>query len=166
MKSVIFILFSILIFCTTHADNTQILKCRVANQEWTSVFILDAVGAGFLKIKKNSNNNSHTCSLKIDYINDGQRAVSPNVTIEFIRGACDPELGLLEQEIFDQFTLIIDITKKDKPQGRVQWLKRKQPDACVVEKMSMFDISLNAKKWVEGTWGRKTASDGKQIKKK
>ena len=150
----------------SYAENTQILKCRVANSEWNSLFILDAIGTGFLKFKKSSNNNSYTCGLKVDYINDGQRAVSPNITVEFMRGACDPELGSLDQEIFDRFTLMIDLTRKDKPEGRVQWLKRKQPDPCLVEKISMFDISMNAKKWVEGTWGRKTASEPKDLKKK
>jgi hypothetical protein len=150
----------------SYAENTQILKCRVANSEWTSLFILDAVGTGFLKFKKAGNNNSYTCGLKVDYINDGQRAVSPNITVEFMRGACDPELGPLDQEVFDRFTLIVDLTRKDKPEGRVQWLKRKQPDPCIVDKISMFDISMNAKKWIEGNWGRKTASDPKEIKKK
>jgi hypothetical protein len=147
-----------------YAENAQILKCRVENSEWTSMFILDAVGNGFLKFKKTGNNNSYTCGLKVDYINDGQRAVSPNITVKFMRGACDPELGLLDQEVFDRFTLIVDLTSKDKPEGRVQWLKRKQPDPCIVDKISMFDISLNAKKWIEGTWGRKNASDPKDLK--
>lgn len=166
MKLLGLIFMIVIISGFAFAENTPILKCSVANSEWTSLFILDSVGTGFLKFKKAGNNNSYTCGLKVDYINDGQRAVSSNITVEFMRGACDPELGAMDQEIFDRFTLIVDLTRKNKPEGRVQWLKRKQPDACIVDKISMFDISMNAKKWVEGTWGRKTASDPKDLKKK
>lgn len=164
MSKLLLVLIITILSSAGFAENTQILKCRVANPEWTSLFILDAVGTGFLKFKKTGNNNSYTCGLKVDYINDGQRAVSPNITVEFMRGACDPELGPLDQEVFDRFTLTVDLTRKDKPEGRVQWLKRKQPDPCIVDKISMFDISMNAKKWIEGTWGRKTASEPKDIK--
>lgn len=166
MKQVVVLFIMFILSTKAFSENTQILKCKVSNPEWNSVFILDAVGTGFLKFKKNGNNTSYTCGLKVDYINDGQRAISPNITLEFIRGACDPELETLEQELFDRYTLIVDLTKKDKPEGRVQWLRKKQPDLCIVEKMSMFDISMNAKKWVEGTWGRKTASESKDLKKK
>ena len=162
--SKLLLVFSISILSSAvFAENSQILKCRVANSEWNSLFILDAIGAGFLKFKKTGSSNSYTCGLKLDYINDGQRAVSPNITVEFMRGACDPELGPLEQEVFDSFTLNVDLSRKDKPEGRVQWLKRKQPDPCIVDKISMFDISMNAKKWIEGTWGRKTASEPKDL---
>lgn len=49
--------------------------------------------------------------------------------------------------------------------GRVQWLRKSQPETCIIEKLSMFDIQINAKKWIEGKWGRSTASDSKQNKK-
>ena len=163
---IIFVITISLFFETLYAANTQILKCSVSNQEWSSIFVLDAIGSGFLKFKKTGDNNSYTCALKIDYINDGQKAISPNITLEFIRGVCDPDLGALDQEIFDRFTLIVDLTQKNKPEGRVQWLKKKQPDFCNIDKISMFEVSLNAKKWLDGKWGRNTASELKKSSKK
>lgn len=151
---------------TCLAKSSEILKCRVINEEWTALLTLDAIGAGLINFKKSGNNLSYNCSLNVAFINDGQRAVSPNVTIEFIRGACDPDLGEIEKEIFEQFTLIIEIYKENY-NGKMQWLRKKQPDNCEVEKISIFDISLNTKKWREGIWGRKTASDPKvQTQKK
>lgn len=145
------------------AENTQILKCRVANSDWNSTFILDAVGSGFLKLSKSGDATPYTCSLKLDFISDGQRDVSPNVTVEFSRGVCDPELAAeIDQEVLSKFTLMINLTNKTKPKGRVQWLRSKQPDNCAVDKISMFDISHNTKKWQQGNWGRSTASELKK----
>ncbi len=160
------IAFILLLSSIAVAENTQILKCKATNQGWTSLFTLDAVGIGFVKFQKLDSNQSFNCKLNVNYINDGQRSVSPNITIEFNRKECDPDLNSLEEEIFDRFTLIVDITQKEKPIGRIQWLKRRQPDICVIEKFSLFDISTNAKKWSEGTWARKTASENKKVNKK
>ncbi len=147
------------------AENSQILKCRVDNQEWKAVFLLDTIGAGFLKLKKTGEDLNYTCGLKLEYISDGQRNVVPEITVEFTRGSCDPELGAFDQEILKSLTLFVNLNNKEKPVGRVQWLKRKQPENCIVEKISMFDIQMNAKKWAEGKWGRSTASDPKKAPK-
>lgn len=165
MKKIIFIFVMILQSIPCFAENSQILKCRVENSEWRALFLLDAVGAGFLKFKRIGQERNYTCGLKLEYINDGQRNVVPEITVEFTRGSCDPELGTLDQEILKSLTLFVNLNNKEKPVGRVQWLKRRQPESCVVEKISMFDIQMNAKKWVEGKWGRSTASDPKKAPK-
>ncbi len=159
-----FVLLLIFICSSGYAQNTEILNCKVSNAEWTAKFILDSAGSGFLKFKKASDPKSYICSLKLEFIQDGQRSISPNITVDFVRGACDPELGSLKQEIFERFSLIVNIRRKDKPEGNVQWLRRKQLDPCHVEKIKMFDISMNAKKWQNGTWGRRTASEPKKSK--
>lgn len=146
------------------AENSQILKCRVSNPEWTSSFVLDAVGNGFLKFKKAGDKNYNTCQLNVEYFNNNQRAIVPTVVIEFSRGTCDNELESLEREILKKMTIMVDISYSDKPKGRVQWLRSRQPDKCVVEKISMFDISMNSRKWLEGIWGRKPANESKKLK--
>ena len=144
------------------AENTQILKCRVANPVWNSVFILDAIGAGFLTFSKKGDSRSYSCALKLDFINDGQRAIVPNVIVEFSRVSCDPERGDSVKEVLSRFTLIINTKDKSKPEGKVQWLRTKQPDECIVDKLSMWDITTNTKKWQNGSWGRRsTASEPK-----
>lgn len=142
---------------TTYAEVPAILKCHVQNAEWTSLFTLDAAGAGLLKFKKSGDKNAYSCELKAKHIYNGQRAVVSNITVKFERGYCDPELGEMEQEIFDHFTLIVDQPNQDSPTGRVQWLKKKQPDTCIVEKLNLSDVAMQAKKW-----GRKTASEPKK----
>lgn len=89
------------------AENSQILKCRVSRSEWKALFLLDAVGAGFLKFKKSGDDRSYTCGLKIEYINDGQRNLVPEITVEFNIGSCDPDLGVLDQEILKNITLFV-----------------------------------------------------------
>lgn len=157
-------LIAILLFISSFssAENTQILKCRVANPEWNSVFILDAVGAGFLTFSKKGDPKNYSCSLKLDFINDGQRAIVPNVIVEFTRVSCEPELSDSVKELLPRFTLIINTKNQSKPEGKVQWLKTKQPDECIVDKLSMWDITTNTKKWQNGSWGRRsTASEFK-----
>ncbi len=146
------------------AENSQILKCRVSNQEWNTMFILDSVGSGFLKFKKANNPKTYTCALKLDFITDGQRAIVPEITVEFTLTTCDPDLGSIQSEILKRQTLTVNLTDKKKPKGRVQWLTKKQPDDCTVEKLSMIDIQLDAKRWHEGNWGRTTASEVKSSK--
>lgn len=152
------LLLTIFFACSTvFAETASILKCRVKNTEWASFFTLDATGNGLLKFKKTDDKNTYTCELKANHIYNGQRAVVANITVRFERGYCDPELGDLEKEIFDHFTLIVEQPNKDNPTGYVQWLKQKQPDSCVVEKLSLSEIAMQAKKW-----GRKTASEPKK----
>ena len=157
-----FIALIVCISSFSFAENSQILKCRVVNEVWNSVFILDAVGVGFLNFSKKGDPTNYSCALKIDFINDGQRAVVPNVVVEFSRVSCSPELSESVKEVLPRFTLLINVTNKSKPEGKVQWLKTKQPNECIVDKLSMFDISMNTKKWRDGKWGRRaTASDPK-----
>lgn len=152
------LLLTILFICNaSYAEIPPILKCRVKNTEWASLFTLDATGNGSLKFIKAGDKSSYSCELKTNHIYNGQRAVVPNVTVKFQRGYCDPELGDLEKEIFDHFTLIVNQTNTDSPTGLVQWLKRKQPDPCVIEKLSLSDIAIRAKKG-----SRKTASEPKK----
>lgn len=162
----LFLVFSVVIFSySSYAQNSEILNCQVTNTDWSAKFILDSIGSGFLKFKKAGDPKSYTCSLKLEFIQDGKQAVSPHITIDFVRGACEPNLGLLEQDILENFGLIINVRQKDKPQGKVQWLKKKQPEPCQIEKIRMFDISMNAKKWRNGTWGRNTASESKNTQR-
>lgn len=151
----------------SHAANTQILKCRVQNNDWSATFVLDAIGAGFLTFSKAPSTQTYTCALKLEFIKDGQKDVVPHFSTDFSRLACDPELGDLEQEILKDLTLKVRLMDPKKPEGHVQWLRRKQPDTCIVEKLNVFDVSMNAKKWSEGKWGRGTASEAapKKVKK-
>lgn len=163
-----FVLLNLILFVSSisYAQSSQILRCKVENTQWVAVFELDAVADGFLKFKRSGVDQEYTCGLRLDYINDGQRNVVPEVTVEFTRGSCAPDLtSELGQEILTSFTLFVNLNNMEKPAGRVQWLRRSQPEACVVETFKMFDIQLNAKKWQDGKWGRKTASDPKQNKK-
>ncbi len=150
MKKLIFLYFIFSFQC--FAQNTEIFKCHASNREWSSTFILDSVGTGFLKIKKA--NATYSCGLKLDFINDGQKSIVPKFKIEFILGACDPALGPLQAEILKSQTLIVDLKNLKKPMGRIQWLTKYQPDKCSVEIFKMFDMELGAKKWHEGGWGR------------
>lgn len=133
---------------TCYGQSTQILKCRVSNSDWNATFVLDAVGSGSVEFKKSGNSGGYVCSLKVDSLIDGQNSISPNIRIEFTRGSCRPRLESLEKELFSHFTIIVDLSRKNSPEGRVQWLRRKQPDICIIEKLSLFDLS-----------GRNTASD-------
>jgi hypothetical protein len=125
-----------------YAENTQTLKCRVKNPEWEAAFRLTNADSGFLEFKRLGINNSYVCGLKGIRLTDLRGAVVPNVKVEFERSACNPELGELEQEIFDKFLIIVDLRSKD-ISSRVQWLKRKQPDNCVNVEINMFGISMN-----------------------
>lgn len=158
MIQIILFLFVSVTSLRAWAESTIILKCKVSNPEWSSVFSVDAVGAGFLEFKKAGDERSYACGLQVEYLRDGRRAVSPHLKLEFNRGVCEPELGSLEKEIFRKMTLIVSLLRRDQPEGRVQWLRKKQPDACVVEKISLVDLETDAKKWAAGTWGRKAAS--------
>jgi hypothetical protein len=159
MKFILSLLFIFIFNSQAKAENSTILKCKTSNKEWASTVVLDSVGSGFIKFKNLKLNQSHTCSLSIEYIKDAQKAIKPNITIEFNRGSCDPSLGKLNEEIFNKFMLIVSVYKNNKSSGHIQWLKKHQPDTCVVEKLSLFDIALNVKKWNAGIWGRSTASD-------
>lgn len=161
MRIILGILFLNLILpLSAGAENGIILKCRVDNARWKSVFQLDAVGIGFLKFKKIGDDKSYTCGLKLEYINDGLRAIVSEITVDFSRGSCDPELSNeLEKIILKDYTVVVNPSKTDKPSGRVHWLRNEQPEACTVEKLNISDIQMNAKKWLDGKWGRKTASD-------
>ena len=132
----------------------------MANKDWNSLFILDTVGAGFLKFNRAHSSKAYTCALKLDDITDAQRGIAPEIRVEFRLGPCDPEMGDLQTEILKGQTLIVDLSDKKKPQGRVQWLVHSQPDDCTVEKLSLFDIQLDAKRWHDGNWARSTASEG------
>lgn len=153
------ILISIFSFSLCYAENTKIIECNTVNKEWGSLFVVDAVGNAYVKFQKSGDKNLYTCDLKIEYFNDSQRVIVPSVTVEFKREVCTPDLGGISDNILDRFILILDITQKKQPKGRIQWLKNKQPDECIVEKLRMFDVSHNSKKWIMGTWGRKTASE-------
>jgi hypothetical protein len=153
MKYIFFIALFVL-SSLSHAGNTEIIKCRVANKEGSAQFVLDAVGAGFLTFKNSSSPTTHTCLLKLEFIRDGQGDLVPHFLTKFTRLSCSPELGNLNKELLKDLTLNINLTNSKKPEGQVQWLRRKQPDTCVIEKLSVYDVSMNAKKWSEGKWGR------------
>ena len=155
MKCLFFIAFFIL-SSVSHTKNTEIIKCRVMNKDWSAQFVVDAVGAGFLDFKKTTSPNNYTCSLKLEFIRDGQGDVVPHILTKFTHLVCTPELNTLEKEVLKDLTLKIDLLNPKKSEGHVQWLRRKQPDTFVVEKLSIPDISMNAKKWSEGKWGHGT----------
>lgn len=160
--SIAIILYFLAFPLSAYAVNGVILKCRVDSPRWKSVFQLDAIGVGFLKFKKANEANSYTCGLKLEYIRDGLRAVVSNITVDFSRGSCDPELPKdLEKVLLKDYSIIVNLSSSRNPTGLVHWLKSEQPGDCIVEKINIPDIQMNAKKWLEGKWGRKTASDPK-----
>lgn len=148
----------------SQAENSQILKCHVINREWNAIFFLDSLGSGFLKLNKSGETQSYTCALKLDYINDGQRAIVPNIKVDFTLASCDPELGEWKSEILKQQNLIVDLKDKSKPAGNVQWLRSQQPEDCKVEKLSMLDLQMGAQRFLKGQWGRTPASLQKPTK--
>lgn len=148
------------------AQSSQLLKCQVVNAQWSAVLQLDAVGVGLIKFKQKSSGADYSCNLKLEDLDDGQRAIVPHVRVVFERGNCTPELSqALEKEVLQTLTVMVSLFDKGKPQGTVQWLKRLQPEACKIEKFRLDDIQTNAKKWLEGKWGRRnTVIDPKSAK--
>ena len=142
------------------------LECALDNKEWNAKLTVDTVGIGKLQLQKMGGSGLHLCDIKIDYFADNQRAVVPQIVLEYSLQECVPVLGDLGKEVFEKGTLLVNINDIKNPTGLLQWLKFKQPDSCKVTKLSMFDISMNSKKWIEGKWGNKrsTASDDKKKK--
>lgn len=166
MKSLIFFPVFTAAASVAQAQNAVILRCKATNAEWKASAQLDSVGAGLLEFTKAGDSTAYACALKLNQIYDGQHAVAPIFRIEFTRAECDPELTpALDGTLSQKLTLIIDLPNTSKPTGVVQWLRTKQPDDCVVEKMNLFDLQLNAKRWKAGNWARGTASMPPRSKK-
>jgi len=161
MKLVVFVIFFSL---ASYAENSQFFRCRISNSEWNAIFMLDAIGSGLLQFQKLPAETVHSCSMGLINITDKQRGVVPQLRISLSRLDCEPDAPLIKSDLFEEFSVIIDVSEREKPKSIVQWLRKKQVDKCQVEKLSTADISFNVQKWREGRWGRRTASDPKKLK--
>ena len=162
MKKICLIL---LLVSSAHAQsqNSQIVKCRVQSPKWNALFILDTIGAGFLKVKEVGQEKVHTCSLKLTNLNDSLRGVAPTIKIEFDRGSCEPALNQAnEKEILGEIAIRVDMNNAKNPKASVHWLRSAQPDLCVLEKLSLYEVQLDAKKFQEGSWGRRSTASEKK----
>ena len=135
------VLIILITSAVSFSKDKDFLRCRVTTSEWNAFFILKNFENGLLKLKKKSGNLSYVCTLKVNYFSDERLGRAPNLTIDFKREECNPSLGSLEQEVFSDYSLIINFLAKKITEGRVQWLKRSQPDVCKIEKLDLHLIS-------------------------
>lgn len=131
------------------AASSRILDCRVDGKDWTSAFILDAHGAGFLIFSK-AGGREVTCGLKLESIEDQTKGLSPLMRADFSRGACDPELEHDEREVLTEFSLIARVRDETKPTATVQWLATRKPDACRLQSFALEMLQAKAKELARG----------------
>jgi len=138
--------------------NTPIIKCNIKNPHWTATLSLDGVGLGLLKVKHLKSKKDFTCPLGLTFLQDSLGGVSPSIIVDFNRGECFPKSSLISEELFETVNLIIELRDKKKPRGRIQWLKKSQPDSCKITKFRLTEIKLNEKRWLKQRLNRATAN--------
>lgn len=165
MKNLLFSLI-ILMIQPVFAENTEILKCRVTNNEWQSVLVIDSLGGGILKFQKSGDPNFYACSMKLVAFSDMRNGVVPSLRTTMKLGACDPDITRYRDKILSTVYLDVMISGSTAKEGEVQWLQDRQPETCKVEKIRLQDMHEYSVKWSKGEWGRKPASTPEKIKKK
>lgn len=148
------------------AENTEVLKCRVANADWQSVFIIDSLGGGIMKFQKSGDTNFYACSMKLTSFSDMRNGVVPEVRATMALGACDPDISRYKNKLLNTVYLQVSVSGNSAKEASVQWLQDKQPENCVVEKIKLDDMHEYSVKWSKGQWGRRPASSPDKLKKK
>lgn len=165
MKRIFLVLMMFSFAAGAQTQNGQIVKCRVQNPQWSALFILDAIGAGFLQVKATGQTQTHTCSLRLTDLSDQTRGVASVIKIELDRGSCDPEMDPAHKnKILKELALRIDMNNPQSPKADLYWLQNVQPEKCRLEKFNLYDVQMDAKKFREGTWGKRSTASVKKGK--
>ena len=137
--------------------NTKIIECRFSNPKYVGSFSLDAVGQGFIHFRsKNTSDKGSdmSCPLTIKYIQDVSQGISPSMTVEFFRNACQLRSGTDPDMFTRNIALYLDLLPNDKTRAKLNWLKEYDPESCKIKNIRLFDLRLNAKKFKKGLWGK------------
>jgi len=165
MKKIIFAV-TVLLAQICYAENTEVIKCRVANNDWQSTFIVDSLGSGILKFQKSGDSNFYACSMKMMSFSDMRNGVMPLITVSMKLGACDPVIAQYRNKILSSLHLHVKVLGASATEGKLQWLQDRQPENCTVEKIKLDDMQEYSVKWSKGAWGRRPASAPEKFKKK
>lgn len=165
MKNYLFILL-ILMIRTVFAENTEILKCHVTNEEWQSTLVIDSLGGGILRFQKTGDSNFYACNMRLVSFSDTRGGVVPMLRASLSLVACDPDINQYRTKILSSVNILVNLREAQPKEGSLQWLQDKMPDVCQVEKLKLDDLKEYAIKWSRGQWGRKPASMPDKIKKK
>jgi len=82
----------------------------------------------------------YSCGLTVEHLKDCRNCVASSVFVDLRRQACTPELGPLETELFERFSLRVSVRSQSEGLGLLQWLRRRQPDECRIEPLRLDEI--------------------------
>ena len=137
------------------SESSAILSCSAKGEEISAEVIVDAVGGAEVKIKNLKTNKKMDCQLQLKYLGDQRKNVIPAISLEFIRGPCQPAVDESTTEILTDPNLVIQLTTHpDRPKTQLHWLRTEQPADCVLKVYRAEEILRNAKLWKEGAWGK------------
>jgi hypothetical protein len=165
MKKLVLTL-SFLMIQPAFAENTEVIKCKIANNDWQATVVVDSLGGGILKFQKSGDPAFYACSMKMTSFSDVRGGVVPMISTSLRLGACDPVITAYRDKILSTIYLDVKVRGSAATEGKIQWLQDRQPETCRVERIKLDDMQEYSQLWAKGKWGRRPASAPDKLKKK
>ncbi len=131
-----------------------LLSCHAKRADYSARLELSAAGIASLEVVEGE--KKFRCSLMPIFLEDQSRHLVSGFEFRFRKESCSPIWDGGNEITFPHLWLQVRFQPKDKHTGRMQWLRKFQPDRCELRARRSL-LRKNIALWKKGLWGRKPA---------